>query len=662
MILKIIQTLSRQSRRIGSQMKVVKAVNATKSEGVRVRSFSLNSRFVIITLLAVLLYFAFLAIVSHYNVLHANSHWRIDTPVVAVVDDKIYLQVAVSGEEAVKFRALRDDHWPSGVSQCGADVFVRETTSNQYSIDAGNDSFNGQYWNFAINEDDHDRRYCFEAVGESAGALYILSEPVFIDDTQVASFQYKLLAVNGQRAKVSVVTDDEIIGWKVFAVSDFSVCQNQSYEVSDEVYSVIGSEKSIDFTYRDDLNYCFWAMREHDYLLTVTYYIPGPVLHEHRLRRTLTANYSIAVRDGQLTVSLEEPDVLGWRIIKVSSDAECTADNLSSRDKLIDTNTRAQSISFAYEEGVSYCAQAKRQTDNLHFIFRYIAADTIRSLRVDPEDITTTFSSQTQAGNIITIILQEGDALSWKVIAVENQTDCNEKEAFDNPLVLQKSDSASVTIQYDPNKNYCFWPVRATDDIEFTYVYVDRADLNNIPAPTTNQPVTVTPGPDLGVISVDEKAPVIEFNLNDGLLVAEADEAVAFWSYVILVENEACDEFSFEGGSDGTVNQINLPEDLSEAGVYCFRATDVAGNDGYERYQIVAPEPEPEPEPEPDPEPEKPEKEKAESKTEDDPVKEEAESDSNRQLFILIGIGAAVIVAFGITLYVINSKNRTIRF
>ena len=69
--------------------------------------------------------------------------------------------------------------------------------------------------------------------------------------------------------------------------------------------------------------------------------------------------------------------------------------------------------------------------------------------------------------------------------------------------------------------------------------------LNNIPAPTNNQPVTITPGPDLGVISVDEKAPVVEFNLNDGLLVAEADEAVAFWSYVIIAENEACDEVQF---------------------------------------------------------------------------------------------------------------------
>ena len=660
MILKIFQKLFRQSRRVGSQIKVVGAVDVAKPDGIPVRSFSLNGRFVIITLLAVLLYFASLAIVSHYNVLHADSHWSIDTPSVEVVDNKIYLKVAVSGEEAVEFRALRDDHWPSGVSQCSADVFVRETISNQYGIDANNDSFNGQYWHFAINEDDHGQRYCFKAVGESAGALYVLSEPVFIDDTQLASLQYKLLAVNGQRAKVSVVTDDEIIGWKVFAVSDFSVCQIQSYEVSDEVYSVIGSEKSIDFTYRDDLNYCFWAMREHDYLLTVTYYIPGQVLHEHRLRRTLTANYSIAVRDGQLTVSLEEPDVLGWRIIKVSSDAECTANNLSSRAKFLDTNTRAQSISFAYEEGVSYCAQAKRQTDSLHFIFRYIAADTIRSLRVDPEDIITTFSSQTQAGNIITIILQEGDALSWKVIAVENQTDCNEKEAFDNPLVPQRADSASVTIQYDPNKNYCFWPVRATDDIEFNYVYLDRAYLNNIPAPTNNQPVTITPGPDLGVISVDEKAPVVEFNLNDGLLVAEADEAVAFWSYVIIAENEACDEFSFEEGPDGVVNQISLPEDLSAAGVYCFQATDVAGNNGYERYQVVAPEPESGPGP--GPEPEKPEKpEKTESKTED-PVEGETESSSNRHLFILIGIGTAVIVAFGITLYAINSKNRTIRF
>ena len=35
----------------------------------------------------------------------------------------------------------------------------------------------------------------------AAGALYVLSEPVFIDDTQLASLQYKLLAVNGQRAR-----------------------------------------------------------------------------------------------------------------------------------------------------------------------------------------------------------------------------------------------------------------------------------------------------------------------------------------------------------------------------------------------------------------------------------------------------------------------------
>ena len=115
---------------------------------------------------------------------------------------------------------------------------------------------------------------------------------------------------------------------------------------------------------------------------------------------------------------------------------------------------------------------------------------------------------------------------------------------------------------------------------------------------------------------------------------------------------------------DGVVNQISLPEDLSAAGVYCFQATDVAGNNGYERYQVVAPEPDSGlgSEPDPDPEPEKPEKpEKTESKTED-PVEGETESSSNRHLFILIGIGTAVIVAFGITLYAINSKNRTIRF
>ena len=142
---------------------------------------------------------------------------------------------------------------------------------------------------------------------------------------------------------------------------------------------------------RDDLNYCFWAMREHDYLLTVTYYIPGQVLHEHRLRRTLTANYSIAVRDGQLTVSLEEPDVLGWRIIKVEQRRRMHGEQFKQSSQVSRyQHQSAINSPLRMKKGSAIAPRPRGKQMSLHFIFRHIiAADTIRSLRVDPEDIIT---------------------------------------------------------------------------------------------------------------------------------------------------------------------------------------------------------------------------------------------------------------------------------
>ena len=126
----------------------------------------------------------------------------------------------------------------------------------------------------------------------------------------------------------------------------------------------------------------------------------------------VTATYSHSVAGGQLTVTLEEAGVTGWKIIKIADKPACdaaTATDFSGSELVLDSSVASQSATITFEESVNYCFWPQRPTDNTRIIYSYVPASFIQKINpVNLEYIDQTKYKHEVADGQLTVTLVQG--------------------------------------------------------------------------------------------------------------------------------------------------------------------------------------------------------------------------------------------------------------
>lgn len=209
----------------------------------------------------------------------------------------------------------------------------------------------------------------------------------------------------------------------------------------------------------------------------------------------VTATYSHSVAGGQLTVTLAETGVTGWKVIEVADKAACDAaasTDFAGSGLVLDDATASQSATITFEENTDYCFWPQRDTDNTRIIYSYVPASFIQKINpVNLEYIDQTEYRHEVAGGQLTVTLVQGGVQGWQVIEVADNTACVRSSFETVQKVVDSSDASnSVSLTYEAGTNYCFWPQRDTDYIKVVLSYVSAEYITTSAAggSTVSQP------------------------------------------------------------------------------------------------------------------------------------------------------------------------------
>ena len=213
----------------------------------------------------------------------------------------------------------------------------------------------------------------------------------------------------------------------------------------------------------------------------------------------VAADYTYEVADGQLTITLAQSDVQGWKVIEVRDKAHCDTTRFGSDETVVaDVAEASQSVMITVEAGVNYCFWPKRQSDSDAIKYAYASARYIEQADpVSAEEIEADYTYRVERENQRLIVsLEQTGVIGWRVFKVGARGDCSIDGFSDsNKVVDNVTTSQSVVVEVESDVNYCFWARRQTDDVEANLFYFSADDISKVFAatPTTppqQQPVT----------------------------------------------------------------------------------------------------------------------------------------------------------------------------
>ena len=420
------------------------------------------------------------------------------------------------------------------------------------------------------------------------------------------------VSVIDDQLTVSYQEPPKINGWKV--VSDDSACKQRTAENfldTDKVLDSSEASASATITFEEDTDYCFWPQRDADDVEALFLYISSELIEIKSLGDpddVVITYHLVSVQDDQVTVAIkpaesQPSELLGWRVIKASDEKACKVSAFENAKKVLDNSKNSATATIPFDEDTGYCFWARRKTDILKVELYYVPADVIKAeALISSGGIKANYDEVIVQGDQMTVSIGEPPAVNgWKVIRISNQEECKHKSDFDtSAVVLDHSDSsANVTITFEGDISYCFWPKRETDTIKVIFFYVavkgspssspDAADgpqiITGVSSETPSLPTTpapVTPPVNTPVPSTKDFAitQIMQITQETGTIlkvVATRDISAGSAIRTDYIEGSQCDQSAFTNTDsnkrvDVEVGSSSIPlTDDDNGKSFCFR-------------------------------------------------------------------------------------------
>lgn len=226
-----------------------------------------------------------------------------------------------------------------------------------------------------------------------------------------------------------------------------------------------------------------------------------PVAGAQEQSQEVATDYTYEVADGQLTVTLAQPGVSGWKAIMVRDKAHCDTTRFGEGETVVlSTSEAAQSATITIEAEVNYCFWPFRQSDSQSIRYAYLSARYIEQIdSANQEAIEAEYSHTFAAENSqLTVSIEQTGVIGWRVFEAATRADCSRSSFDSSTQIINNVDtSQSVTVEVDTDTGYCFWARRRTDYIEVNLVYFSAENIQDLSSATTAAPATpVTTPPD----------------------------------------------------------------------------------------------------------------------------------------------------------------------
>ncbi len=242
----------------------------------------------------------------------------------------------------------------------------------------------------------------------------------------------------------------------------------------------------------------------------------------------------------------EDLDTHSWAYVKSDDDLNCKSADFNKLD------FSSQEIAFDLTVADS----------NKYFCFKVsdkVGNDAFKKTRIAPMDMSAPVIKLSQTNNVLSASATNVDDDSWQYARSRNDLNCSKtgKLSFSAASATNKRLTISAS---DNGYWYCFKVKGSNATDGYAKILVN---------------------------SIDTRAPKVEVVQSDDVILATADESGVTWHYVILTS--AADECLVAAfGAMAHIekgNQVTLSANDNGL-VYCFRATDAAGNAGFDSVKV----------------------------------------------------------------------------
>ena len=260
---------------------------------------------------------------------------------------------------------------------------------------------------------------------------------------------------------------------------------------------------------------------------------------------------TILIKQNNVTLVVESADedlnTSSWAYVKSANDIDCASADFNK----LDFSSREISFDLTVADSNKYfCFKVSDKVGN----------DAFKKTRVAPIDMSAPVIKLSQTNNVLSASATNVDNGSWQYARSKNDLNCSDK----GELTFSSASAANKRLTISASDNgywYCF-KVQGSNDAEgYAKILVNR---------------------------IDTRAPQVKVVQKDDVVLATADESGVAWHYVILTSAaDKCRASAFIGAMAHIVKGNQATLNANDDGlVYCFRATDAAGNAGFDSVKV----------------------------------------------------------------------------